>query len=234
MIYPLDSMCGKIKTYVGNLDTIMDGGIPEGNVVIIYGKPGSMKSSIAYSILYNNVEKEGKKALYVCLEQSGSSLTANMEELGFKAPEGHSDMNILDIGLLRKYMPQIGYQAWIELFRVDIMNLKKNFNFDLLVIDSLPVLEMLAKFKDPREELFYFFEWLRDMKCTTFVVHEESQSTFEYGEDFLADGIIHMDMKRDDKNVYLFLGIAKMRKTNHRRGYFPLIFDKGRFELVID
>ncbi len=227
-------MCAKIKTYIQHLDEIMEGGIPEGNVVIIYGKPGSMKSSLAYSILYNNAEIERKKTLYVCLEQSGTSLTTNMEGLGFKTPAGHSDMNILDIGLLRKYMPQIGYQAWIELFRVDLQNLKKNFNFDILAIDSLPVLEMLAKFKEPREELFYFFEWLRDLRCTTFIVHEETASTFNFGEDYLADGIIHMDIRRDEKIVNLFLGVTKMRRTNHRRGYFPLIFDHGRFELVTD
>ncbi|MEM4160592.1 MAG: ATPase domain-containing protein [Thermoplasmata archaeon] len=227
-------MPSRLRTYVENLDSIMEGGIPEGNVVIIFGKPGSMKSSFAYSILHNNMEKEGRKALYVCLEQSSASLVSNMEGLGFKPPLGHSDMNILDIGILRKYMPQIGHQAWIELFRVDLLNLKKNFNFDVLAIDSLPVLEMLAKFKEPREELFYFFEWLRDLKCTTFIVHEETDTTFEYGEDYLADGIFHMDLRRDEKNVNLFLGVTKMRRTNHRRGYFPLIFGKGKFELVID
>jgi len=227
-------MAERIKTYVENLDTLLEGGVPEGNVVIIFGKPGTMKSSLAYSILYNNTLRAGKRALYVCLEQSGSSLSAHMETLGFKTLPGHGDMNILDIGLLRKYMPQIGYQAWIELFRVDILNLKKNFNFDLLAIDSLPVFEMLAKFKEPREELFYFFEWLRDLKSTTFIVHEESANTFPYGEDYLADGIIHLEMRRDDKNVNLYLGIAKMRKTSHARGYFPLIFDEGKFEVVID
>ncbi|MCX8173647.1 MAG: RAD55 family ATPase [Thermoplasmata archaeon] len=227
-------MPSRLKTHVDNLDAIMEGGVPEGNVVIIFGKPGSMKSSLAYSILHNNMELEGKKALYVCLEQSSASLISNMEGLGFKPPTGHSDMNILDIGILRKYMPQIGYQAWIELFRVDIQNLKKNFNFEVLAIDSLPVLEMLAKFKEPREELFYFFEWLRELKCTTFIVHEEADNPFEYGEDYLADGVIHLDLRRDEKNVNLYLGIAKMRKTVHRRGYFPLIFDHGKFELVID
>lgn len=227
-------MPSRLKTYVENLDTIMEGGVPEGNVVIIFGKPGSMKSSFAYSILYNNMEKEGKKALYVCLEQSSASLVSNMEGLGFKTPLGHSDMNILDIGILRKYLPQIGYQAWIELFRVSILNLKKNFGFEVLAIDSLPVFEMLAKFKEPREELFYFFEWLRDLKCTTFIVHEETENTFRYGEDYLADGIFHMDLRRDEKNVNLYFGIAKMRRTNYRRGFFPLIFNNGKFELVID
>jgi len=34
--------------------------------------------------------------------------------------------------------------------------------------------------------------------------------------------------------VNLFLSIAKMRKTNHKRGYYPLIYDKSGFEIVMD
>ena len=56
----------------------------------------------------------------------------------------------------------------------------------------------------------------------------------KYGEDFLSDGVLHLDLRREKNKVNLFLGVAKMRKMNHMRGYFPLIFDKNGFEVVID
>jgi KaiC/GvpD/RAD55 family RecA-like ATPase len=228
------TMIPRVKTFVRGLDEIMDGGIPEGSVVLLLGKPGTMKSSIAYGIIYKNVCDAGRKALYVSLEQSASSLTENMVGMGFERPGADSDLSILDLGLLRKKMTQLGQQAWIEIFRMYILNLKSNFNFDLLVIDSLPVLEMLAKFKEPRDELFQLFEWLRDLKVTTFLIHEETPGSMSYGEDFLADGIIHLDLRREMNAVNLFLSIMKMRRTNHRRGYFPLIFEHGNFEIVTD
>jgi len=52
------------------------------------------------------------------------------------------------------------------------------------------------------------------------------------GEEFLSDGILHLDLRRDDRQVNLFLSVVKMRKTAHRRGYYPLIFDEGGFEVV--
>lgn len=227
-------MIPRVKTFVKGLDEIMDGGIPEGSVVLLLGKPGTMKSSIAYSIVYKNVEEAGRKALYVSLEQSASSLIENMQGMGFAPPGVDSNISVLDLGLLRKKMTQLTQQAWIEIFRMYILNLKNNFNFDLLVIDSLPVLEMLAKFKEPRDELFQLFEWLRDLKVTTFLIHEETPGSMSYGEDFLADGIIHLDLRRELNAVNLFLSIMKMRRTNHRRGYFPLIFEHGNFEIVTD
>ncbi|MEM4160699.1 MAG: ATPase domain-containing protein [Thermoplasmata archaeon] len=227
-------MIPRVKTFVRGLDEIMDGGIPEGSVVLVLGKPGTMKSSIAYSIIYKNVEEAGRKGLYVSLEQSASSLIENMAGMGFTPPGVDSNLSVLDLGLLRKKMTQLTQQAWIEIFRMYILNLKGNFNFDLLVIDSVPVLEMLAKFKEPRDELFQLFEWLRDMKVTTFLIHEETSASMSYGEDFLADGIIHLDLRRELNAVNLFLSIMKMRRTNHRRGYFPLIFEHGNFEIVTD
>ena len=53
-------------------------------------------------------------------------------------------------------------------------------------------------------------------------------------EDFLADGVIHLDLRREGKSVNLYLAVNKMRKSNHHRGYSPLIFEGGGFEIVTE
>ena len=53
-------------------------------------------------------------------------------------------------------------------------------------------------------------------------------------EDFLADGIVHLDLEKDGRRVNLFLSVFKMRKTNHDRSYYPLLFDGNRFEIITD
>jgi len=40
-----------IKTFVRGFDEEIGGGIPQGHVVLVAGPPGTMKSSLAYSIL---------------------------------------------------------------------------------------------------------------------------------------------------------------------------------------
>jgi KaiC/GvpD/RAD55 family RecA-like ATPase len=227
----------RVKTYVKCLDEQLAGGIPENHVVLIAGKPGTMKSSLAFNILYNNANRDDISGVYVTLEQSRESLLINMEGLGMTMGGLEREISVLDLGMIRKKLTQLTNQTWMEVFQMYLKNLKKNMDIKLVVIDSLPVLEVMARFQNPRDDLFKFFEWLRDLEVTAFLITEMGQKTEEfavYGEDFLADGIIHLDLKRDANNVNLFLSVVKMRQASHKRGYFPLIFDKNGFELVSD
>ncbi len=224
----------RIKTYVRGLDENLKGGIPDGSVILLAGPPGSMKSSIAFNILYHNALKEDKRSVYISLEETRDSLIENMQGLGMDWNEVDRKMSILDLGLIRSRVSELENMDWIQVFRRYVKNLKKNINNDLLVIDSLPVLKTMAQFKDSRRDLFKFFEWLRSMKITTILVHEMPFKEVEFssaGEGFLSDGTIHLELQREETNMNLFLSVLKMRKTDHPRDYFPLIFDDG-FEIV--
>ncbi len=230
-------MIKRVKTYVKSLDEQLSGGIPENHVVLIAGKPGTMKSSLAFNILYNNANRDDISGVYVTLEQSRDSLLVNMEGLGMTMAGLEREISVLDLGMIRKKLTQLTNQTWMEVFQMYLKNLKKNMDIKLVVIDSLPVLEVMAKFDNPRDDLFKFFEWLRDLEVTAFLITEMQQDTeqfAQFGEDFLADGIVHLDLKRDMNTVNLFLSVVKMRQTPHKRGYYPLIFDKNGFELVAD
>jgi KaiC/GvpD/RAD55 family RecA-like ATPase len=231
-------MVERIKTFVKGLDDQLQGGIPKGHVILLVGQPGTMKSSLAFSMLYNNAKRTGLSGVQVSLEQSRDSLVDNMKGLGMKLDsEIAKRISILDLGFIRKKLTQFGNHTWMEIFKMYTRNLKSNMDYDLLVIDSLPVIEVMARFRNPREDLFHLFEWFRDLDTTTVLIHEMPQDNnrfAQHGEDFLSDGIIHLDMKREHNVVKLYLAVTKMRKTNHDRGYFPLLFDKDGFEIVTD
>ena len=56
-----------------------------------------------------------------------------------------------------------------------------------------------------------------------------------YGvEEFLADGIIHIKTEAYANRANLFLGVVKMRETNHPRDYYPMIVDQYGFGVVRD
>ncbi len=225
----------RIKTYIRGLDEHLQGGIPLGHTVLIAGKPGTMKSSVAYNVLYHNAKEENKSGVYVTLEQSRDSVVDSMAGLGMELDGIDERLSVLDLSMIRKKLKQLSKQSWIEVFKMYVNNLKGSMDVDLLVLDSLPVLQVMAKFEDPRDDLFRFFEWLRELGITSFLIAEMDQDGNKFcahGEDFLSDGIMHLDLRRDDRVVNLFLSIVKMRKTAHKRGYFPLIFDEGGFEVV--
>lgn len=228
-------MRDKIKTCIKGLDEQMTGGIPQGHVVLISGMPGTMKSSIAYNILFNNALDEKRKGVYISLEQGRDSIIEHMAGLGMDHTKVESLVNIVDMGYLRLHMEEKAsdMQPWMEIFRMYAENLKTNTDYDLLVIDSLPVLELLAGMKDRRGDLFHFFGWLRELGVTSFVVVEASSDPNEiHDEDFLADGIIRVKKERQGYDITRQIVIDKMRGTKHSTGYFTLMHDGKEFQLT--
>jgi len=235
---------GRIKTYIKGLDSRMEGGIPEKHLVLICGKSGTLKSSIAYNILYNAGKNDGKRGIYITLEQSRKSLVEHMIKIGMDARsiKGPGGIVVIDMARLRKETAVKGTSEdmnWPQSITTTVNNYKMKFGCDLFVLDSLAALYSITHFPNPRNDIFMFFDKLRDLDITTFLVSEmlEPDKLYygQYGvEDFLADGILHLEMQRDERNVNLFLSVVKMRMTQHDRGYYPLIVDKGGFEIVTD
>src|SRR5437867_10534023 len=167
----------RIRTYIRGLDERLQGGGPRSHVVLLAGKPGTMKSSVAFSMVYNNAKNDGVGCVYVTLEQSRDSLLENMAGLGMDIKGLESKLSVLDLGLIRKKLKQLANKSWLEVFKMYIDNLDKTMDITLLVIDSLPVLEVMTKYEDPRDDLFRFFEWLRELEVTTFLIAEMEQDS---------------------------------------------------------
>ena len=220
------------KTYIKGFDEQLEHGIPEGHVVIVTGTAGTMKSTIAYHILYENVKKNNTIGLYILLEQSRKNFLAHLTKLNMG--EILDNLHILDLALIRKNLTQFKGESWMDIFKMYIKNLKDNLNFEVLVIDSLPVLEMIAKFDNPRDELFKFFEWLKDMNITTFVISEMSMDSNRFAQhdiDFLCDGIILLKLESVSPiDVQRRIRCVKMRGVDHAPGYFTLLTKGGVFQ----
>ena len=74
----------RIPTNILGLDESMEGGIPQGHIVIVAGASGAMKSSVTFSQLYNAVLYGETSGIYVTLEQGKDSLRAHMSNMGMK------------------------------------------------------------------------------------------------------------------------------------------------------
>src|SRR5436853_7310428 len=86
----------RVPTFVEGLDESLEGGIPWGHLVLIEGAPGTMKSSLAFSILLHNAAKEGLHCLYLSLEERASSLLRQMGSLGLKLDVPKGSLIVLD------------------------------------------------------------------------------------------------------------------------------------------
>ena len=149
------------------------------------------------------------------------------------------NLSILDLGMLRKKMTGPAEQPWMDLFKLYTQGIRKSFDYRILVLDSLDALEILAKFREPRQDMFALIRWLRDLQCTSFLLGELPTDTWgasamrtpayaKHKEEYLADGIVHLRLARQgDFGMQRQLRIVKMRGSRHETGYHALVYDNG-------
>ncbi len=221
----------RIKTYIKGLDDNMEGGIPKGHVVLVSGPAGSMKSSVAFNILYNEALHNNKVGLYVSLEQSYISLlnhAVNMEydldKINIVIIEDLSKINqdikkikennkgtlvLADIGTIRKEIKGKNIEegaankGWLNVIKNLIKKIKLSADLDFFVLDSLSAFYVLSKFENPRIELFHVFEFLRDAELTSYLISEMHGENEKYSEYYVEDFL---------SDGILFLNLAKFRR----------------------
>jgi len=221
-----------LPTFVDGLDKALGGGIPRGNVVLVAGNPGTMKTSLIFNILYHNA-RQGSRALYVTLEQSAENLRTAMKRFGLGHFKDHQ-IYLLDIGRLRLQLNKKEMtRDWIEILLEIVKEAVSTNAYDILAIDSLDALYSLMGLLNPRREMFHFFGALKELGLTVFLVSEipfGSRRITQFGEDFLADGIFHMKhVEISDHDVQLRLRCVKMRMVKHKPFYMTLIHNGQNF-----
>lgn len=231
----MDLQIERLRTYIQNFDENLQGGIPKGQVVLLTGTPGTMKSSLAYSILYQNALQSQIPSVYMTLEQSRENLLQQMAAMGMNDDRAKEYVHVLDLGLIRKSLTQLSAKGtWLQVFKMYADSLRHSLGYEILVVDSLDVLDMAAQMNENRRtELFYLFEWLRNLGVTSFLVSEnQPDRMFEqkYDEGYLADGVISLKLQElGETDIQRRIRAVKLRSTNHKTGYFSLLFSDGKF-----
>ncbi|HEY9705289.1 MAG TPA: ATPase domain-containing protein, partial [Allocoleopsis sp.] len=199
----------RVPLYIQGLDEVMEGGVPEGNITLICGSAGTMKSSVCFNSLYNESSSKNKVGVYFTLEQSYASLLNHVINMGYDL----SKVNVLlindlsnistnlaqlknskkgtlifaDLGCIRKEIKDAKVSTtqnagWLNVIKNVIKKVKTELGLDMVVIDSLSALYVLSKFENPRIELFYVFEFLREMGITSYLISETSLDATKYSE----------------------------------------------------
>jgi KaiC/GvpD/RAD55 family RecA-like ATPase len=234
---------GRIPTHVIGLDENMQGGIPKGHICLVAGSSGSMKSSLAFSMLYNDVLHGDSSGIYVTMEQGKDSLRSHMSGMGMNVddPRVRNRIAIIDLADLRVQLDEQGMTGrvdWMGQLIKQLSNYRQSIGFETLIFDSLGAFFALTKMENPRDEIFRLFEAVRRLHLTAFFIcemmGEDNKQFGDYGvEDYLADGVIHLVMERNGDEINRKMAIVKMRHTEHILGYRTIkwVSDKQRFKL---
>ncbi len=257
---PVSKPARRVRTYIEGFDENIQGGMPSGHIALVSGAAGTMKSSLCFNILYHEA-LNGYSGIYISLEQSSKSLLEHVKNMGYDLTRINlivinelatmsskiaqtfiphaGKLIIVDLGAIRKEIRDLKVsdnKSWLNVIKNILRKVKAEAGVDLFVLDSLSALYVLCRFENPRIELFYIFEFLRDLGLTTFLISEMQPGSPNYGEygieDFLADAIIQVRLTPFRRNVVREISVVKMRATATNNDIFSLEFKNGVFKAL--
>lgn len=209
----------RLKTGVDGLDEIINGGIPENNLVLVSGGPGSGKTTIGLQFLLEGI-KNGETGIYVNLDERKEKIIRNAELFGWDIEKHieNEDLHfvrpsVFDFKKAKKVIDQTA----------------SRFDAERIVIDSLSVLgsavESEAKMRRGIMELNQRFNRL---EATTLSISEvEGDKISRYGvEEYAVDGIIRLYYTRKGSSFQRGLAVKKMRGSDHSKTLHPIEIGK--------
>jgi circadian clock protein KaiC len=228
----------RTKTGIQGLDKALQGGIPQGNIVLVAGGAGTGKSTLALQFCVNGSSLFGEKSLYISTEQNKKELYKQANGFNWDL-EGLEQRNLLKI----VYLDITENDAFLEKIGSFIVD----FQPKRIVIDSLTTLTdsmlisgvledngfSMIKIAEsvspvPRSEkiiaktlLYHLFKTLKKHKITTLLTTElpedQKQLSADGISEFVSDGVLLLHYVGVGSADYRSIGIRKMRYTNHTK-----------------
>ncbi len=213
----------RVKVGIPGVDELIEGGIPEGFVVVLTGPPGTGKTTFSIQFL-NEGLKNNEKCIYFSFEEKVEHLIKQSMRFGWDIGK------YIDNGYLEIFgFTMLSTEEIIEIF--DVFKPKR------IIFDSLNTFFGINDFRRSPQWRNILKE-IREKKITCLAITEKKHGLDikEYDEfDFMGDGVIFFDKRqRHDLDPYptYYIQIQKMRITKINEMLHPFIFTERGLELI--
>ncbi len=227
----------RVKTGIPGMDEVLHGGIPERNVVLLSGGPGTGKTIFSQQFIWSGLQK-GEPGIYVALEEHPLQIRGNMAGFGWDVRKYEEeglfamvDAFTAGIGRSKEYEKYIVHdltdvREFIDVLRIAI----KDINAKRVVIDSVTTL-YINKPAMARSIVMQLKRVLAGLGVTSIFVSQISVGERGFGGPGVehgVDGIIRLDLDEIDGELKRSLIVWKMRGTSHSMRRHPFeITDNG-------
>lgn len=204
----------RISTGIEMLDSIIQGGIPEGSAILIAGRPGSGKSILAHQIMFHNAADDFKCIYLTTLSEPQHKILRFQQEFSyFDVKKVQSSVIYVDLG---SPLRTSGYMQALTV----VDNLLKTHQPRLIIIDTIKSFaEIIGSLTGTREFILDLTSKLSTWGCTTVLIGDYSEKDLEdRPEGAIVDGIIYLNGNEERKYQQRFLRILKMRGTKYIAG----------------
>lgn len=221
----------KIKTGVAGLDDLLNGGVPEYSTVLISGGAGCGKTTFLCQFINQGLEN-GEVCLFITLEETREEIIEDTAQFGWDFERYIREKKLY----LKQYNPfELSGDMSLNSFEHYIEYVKAT----RVVIDPISLfasyishegVESIPGEYGIRRGLYFVMERLKKANATTLmsteIVGGEESKLSRYGaEEFVADGVILMNLfeSLDTRKI----SVRKMRGVKHTLKSYEMKIDKN-------
>jgi circadian clock protein KaiC len=216
----------RLETGIANLDAILHGGLPQGNVTVFAGPPGSGKTTLAHQICFHHAAGGGRVLYFNTLTEPTAKTLLYLRPFAFFDPALLEErIRFIDLGLTLRTQ---GLGQTCDL----LVEHLKQFKPSMVVIDSFKVFDDLARSSEELRQFTYELTVrLMAWECTTFLLGEYHPGHFEHPTYSAIDGIITVKQHERSGEQQRLLQVVKMRGTSHSRDEHPFVITPAGVEV---
>jgi KaiC/GvpD/RAD55 family RecA-like ATPase len=214
----------RVTTGVSELDIALSGGFPRRSAILVNGGPGTGKTILGITFLWNGIEA-GENGVFVSLSEAKREMYENMEKFGMdlKKVEDQGKFGFLEIiGADGKAMGDQLAQVFGVISKIGAKR---------VVIDSYSAITRAFESEYQGRQILSTIvqRLIRGMGCTTLIISEgEFKTSSGYiSEGFLTDGVISLA-----DGIPRSLAIHKIRGTAILHRNFLFTINAGGFSVT--
>ncbi len=225
-------MVERAPTGIPGLDELLEGGFPRQRLILVSGATGTGKSIFGMQYIYKGLVEHEEPGVFVTFDEMPGKLREDMLRFGWnlKDLEKNDLMAVIDATSARAGAPSEEEHALmpgqLDLDRVllEIISTARRINAKRLVIDSLASMGLrLDGDAEARRSVLKMSYVLARSGLTTILTTEVPEQApggamrfSKYGvEEYVADGVIMLNLLNIGGKALRTLTIRKMRGTKH-------------------
>lgn len=218
----------RYETGIEGLDTLLQGGVPELAMILVYGAPGTGKSVLAQTMAYNLAARGGRCAYFTALAEPSLKMLRALQSFDFFNPD--------------YFNQSVNYYALGEILRqtkttniVDhLTQTVESIQPSLVVIDSLKaLLDALPEGKPRAQVCRSLVLSLTAAGCTSLATGSyPPPALYEYPEFTVADGLIRLELN-PGSDTPRTLALGKLRGSSYQLGQHPFTIDERGFQVEL-
>lgn len=216
---------------IETLDSLLHGGLPDGNALLVQGAPGTGKTALGMQFLHEGATRLDEPGLLVTFEEHPERLLRDARAFGWDFERLERDGRLL----LVFTSPAVFLK---ELESDHYGRMAREYGLKRIVIDNLTQFEMIPQAADDvRARFERVVNALRRDRLLTFLTREvetREPIVFVTPEEYIADTVIQLEYRLAGERRARLIEVLKHRGSSHSSSQHRFVIAEGGLQILAE